>query len=97
MNDRPPDHRSNRDEDDFGQAIGGGMASVPSTPLDAGSPFAISHGGGPAQPVRRPPARRLNTRPRLVAFLFVATCLSTTHAGSHLAELDAQMTASEIN
>ncbi|MCH2590569.1 MAG: site-2 protease family protein [Planctomycetales bacterium] len=97
MNDRPPDHRSNRDEDDFGQAIGGGMASVPSTPLDAGSPFAMPHGGGPPQPVRRPPARRLNTRPKLVAFLFVATCLSTTHAGSHLAELDAQMTASEIN
>ena len=94
MNDRTPDHLSNRDEDDFGQAAGS------STPVDIGTSFVPSHDATPAHPVRRPsrpsPARRLNTRPRLVAFLFVATCLSTTHAGSHLAELDAQMTGPEV-
>ena len=48
-------------------------------------------------PPRTPdPPRTLNTRPRLVLFLFVATCLSTTYAGSFLATLTQGMTNSQI-
>ena len=42
------------------------------------------------------PARQLKTRPRLAIGLFVATCLSTTYAGSFLADLEQGMTNSEI-
>ena len=40
--------------------------------------------------------RRINTRPRLALFLFLATCLSTTYAGSYLADLTAGMTSSQV-
>ena len=42
------------------------------------------------------PARQLKTRPRLAIGLFVATCLSTTYAGSFLADLEQGMTNPEI-
>ena len=42
------------------------------------------------------PTRQLKTRPRLAVCLFVATCLSTTYAGSFLADLEQGMTNTEI-
>jgi len=50
----------------------------------------------PGPPRTSGPPRKLNTRPRLVLFLFVATCLSTTWAGSFLADLTQGMTNSQI-
>ena len=83
---------------------------APAGPGDAADPFAASPDrdeevsvwesvaevpSGEVAASTNPP-RRLNTRPRLVLFLFVATCLSTTYAGSFLADLEQGMNSSEI-
>jgi len=96
VNDRPPDHSTDRDL----PIPGGETVSGPPAWTESEDDFVSWHDVSAVQQLPRPrhpvSARRLSTRPRLAVFLFVATCLSTTYAGSHLADLNAQMTASEI-
>ena len=102
LTDLPPEHGSapawpEHDGDD---------AAAPEVPQPelvswesvAGDPPVKSPGPpGLLEPPHTPgPPRTLNTRPRLVLFLFVATCLSTTYAGSFLANLTQGMTNSQI-
>ena len=61
-----------------------------------GPPGLLEPPHTPRPPHTPGPPRTLNTRPRLVLFLFVATCLSTTYAGSFLADLTQGMTNSQI-
>ena len=83
--------RDNEPETDFPSGAPGSSRAYPASPVfPPGPPVPLAQFSRPPRP------RRLNPRPGLALFLFLATCLSTIFAGGSLADFTPEMTNTEM-
>ena len=83
--------RDNEPESDFPAGEPGSTREHPASPV-----FSAETAVPLPQFAAPPRRRRLNPRPGLALFLFVATCLSTIFAGGSLADFSPDMTTAEM-